>query len=92
MCQRCGKDFPHPHQHANSTNSIKRHYKANKCQCTGNNTLKQQNIQQSMKFIVYYIISYNLYLYTNLYQLGSYFFTEDIQWRELGTEVNYISH
>jgi hypothetical protein len=79
MCQRYGKNFPHPHQHANGTNSIKRHYKANKYQRAGNSTLKQQNIQQSIEFTVYYIISYNLYLYTNLYQLDSYFFTEDIQ-------------
>jgi hypothetical protein len=67
MCRRCGKDFPHPHQHANGTNSMKRDYEANKCRRAGNSAVKQQTIQQSIEFAVCYIISYNIYLYTNLY-------------------------
>lgn len=52
ICRRCGKDFPHPHSHSNGTNSMKRHYEANKCQKAASDAAKQQSIHQSMEFAV----------------------------------------
>lgn len=61
MCRRCGKDFTHPHQHANGTNSMKRHFEANKCKRAGDRAAKQQSIQQSMEFAVGLTIPYYIY-------------------------------
>ncbi|RHZ50298.1 uncharacterized protein CDV56_100590 [Aspergillus thermomutatus] len=50
MCRRCGTVLPHPHEHSNGTNSMKRHYTGEKCRRAANNAAEQQSIQQSLAF------------------------------------------
>lgn len=55
MCQRCGNILPHPHEHLNGTNSMKRHYASEKCLKAAKDASKQRNIQQSFQSAVWFL-------------------------------------
>lgn len=60
MCQRCGNILPHPHEHLNGTNSMKRHYASERCLKAANDATKQRNIQQSFQSAVWLLFFISL--------------------------------
>lgn len=49
MCQRCGKILDHPNCTSNGTNSMRRHWKGEKCQRAASQAGRQPNIRKAIE-------------------------------------------